>query len=130
MRVVRYVLALVLLMLFYYPGFSTPGCVVGGMYVYNVRDGSVGRVPNFFLDDPQDRYRVPYGAYCVRNTGAIGTSCYVTSDARGTNSAYGTLVDYSALPCPIDDCIPLLLTFTGFIGFYIIRYSSIKFKSS
>ena len=101
--------------------YATPGCVVGGAYVYNFRDGSYGSVPNFRLRDPQSSYRVPVASYCVRNVGATSNSCYVTSTASGTSSAYGTLVDYGPLPCPIDDYTPLMILGLAGLGVLTIK---------
>lgn len=93
------------------------GCVVGGMYIYNVPDGTFGGVPAFRVENPATSYGVLTSLYCVAY-GAPST-CYVNSSSY--MPSYGTLVSYSALPCPLDDYILPITGIIGLLAFYRIR---------
>jgi len=95
------------------------GCVVGGMYIYNVPDGTFNSVPAFKVNDPITSYAVLTSLYCVAY-GAPNT-CYVNSYTTNYSSSYGTLVSYSALPCPVDDYILPVMGIIGLLAFYKIR---------
>ncbi|RZK53630.1 MAG: hypothetical protein EOO87_12440 [Pedobacter sp.] len=74
-----------------------------------------------------DRVEGASSVYCLRPLGG-SSSCYITNTTAGyeSMSAYGTLVSYGPLPCPIDDYIPyMILGVSGFGFFYLRRNKSL-----
>lgn len=114
-------IALIFALLFILPTaiFATSGCLYTSGYIYIVAGGSgAPSVPNFTYSG-QASQRITASSYCVVTMGGAN-SCYINYSG---GSAYGTLVDYSSLPCaaPIDNEVYILMIGAVGFTFYTLR---------
>ena len=96
--------------------FSATGCYYtsGNIYIKPGGSGGAG-VPNYTYSTTADR--VSASSYCMVTAGGAN-SCFI----NGTSpTVYGVLVNYSAMPCSIDNEIYIFMTAIAGFSYFLLK---------
>ncbi len=63
------------------------------------------------------------GQACTAGGGSSSTTCFVNGGVGN-----GFLGDYSPTNCPLDSEIWILLTFTGLLGYFLLKKNSLRYS--